>query len=55
MQAYDSVHIKADIEMGGTDQLFNILMGETLCGISVRRARLRFSCPFLREQTVLKR
>ncbi len=30
MQAYDSVAIKADIEMGGTDQTFNILMGRTL-------------------------
>jgi len=30
MQAYDSVRIKADIEMGGTDQLFNILMGRDL-------------------------
>jgi tyrosyl-tRNA synthetase len=30
MQAYDSVNIKADIEMGGTDQTFNILMGRTL-------------------------
>lgn len=30
MQAYDSVEIKSDIEMGGTDQTFNILMGRTL-------------------------
>lgn len=30
MQAYDSVHINADIELGGTDQRFNILMGRTL-------------------------
>ncbi|WP_123053378.1 tyrosine--tRNA ligase [Clostridium sp. JN-1] len=30
MQAYDSVEIKADIEMGGTDQTFNVLMGRTL-------------------------
>jgi tyrosyl-tRNA synthetase len=27
MQAWDSVMVKADIELGGTDQLFNILMG----------------------------
>ncbi|NOZ78289.1 MAG: tyrosine--tRNA ligase [Acidobacteria bacterium] len=26
-QAYDSVSLKADVEMGGTDQLFNLLMG----------------------------
>ncbi|MDM5250801.1 tyrosine--tRNA ligase [Lysinibacillus sp. G4S2] len=30
MQAYDSVEISADIELGGTDQTFNILMGRTL-------------------------
>jgi len=30
MQAYDSVEIQADIELGGTDQTFNILMGRTL-------------------------
>ncbi|GMA97756.1 tyrosine--tRNA ligase [Pelosinus sp. IPA-1] len=30
MQAYDSIAIKADIELGGTDQTFNILMGRTL-------------------------
>lgn len=30
MQAYDSVAIKADVELGGTDQKFNILMGRHL-------------------------
>ena len=30
MQAFDSVAINADIELGGTDQTFNILMGRTL-------------------------
>ena len=30
MQAYDSIEIRADIELGGTDQRFNILMGRTL-------------------------
>lgn len=30
MQAYDSVEVQADIELGGTDQTFNILMGRTL-------------------------
>jgi tyrosyl-tRNA synthetase len=29
MQAYDSMEIDADIELGGTDQRFNILMGRT--------------------------
>ena len=30
MQAYDSLEIKADIELGGTDQRFNVLMGRML-------------------------
>ena len=30
MQGYDSVHLQADIELGGTDQKFNLLMGRTL-------------------------
>ncbi len=30
LQGYDSVAIKADIELGGTDQRFNVLMGRTL-------------------------
>jgi len=29
-QAYDSVELKADIELGGSDQKFNMLMGRTL-------------------------
>lgn len=29
-QAYDSVALKTDVEMGGTDQKFNLLMGRTL-------------------------
>lgn len=30
MQGYDSVALKSDVELGGTDQTFNILMGRTL-------------------------
>jgi tyrosyl-tRNA synthetase len=30
MQGYDSVQVKADVEIGGTDQRFNILAGRTL-------------------------
>jgi tyrosyl-tRNA synthetase len=30
MQGFDSVEIDADIELGGTDQRFNVLMGRTL-------------------------
>lgn len=30
VQAYDSVMVKADVELGGTDQLFNLLLGREL-------------------------
>ncbi len=30
MQAYDSVALRADLELGGTEQTFNVLMGRTL-------------------------
>ena len=30
MQGWDSVEIRADVELGGTDQLFNILVGRDL-------------------------
>jgi tyrosyl-tRNA synthetase len=30
MQGYDSVALKADVELGGTDQRFNLLMGRVL-------------------------
>lgn len=30
LQGYDSVHLKADIELGGSDQKFNLLMGRQL-------------------------
>jgi tyrosyl-tRNA synthetase len=30
LQGYDSVFLKSDIEIGGTDQKFNLLMGRTL-------------------------
>ena len=30
MQAYDSVAVEADVELGGTDQLFNLMMGRAI-------------------------
>jgi tyrosyl-tRNA synthetase len=30
LQGYDSVHLKTDLELGGTDQKFNLLMGREL-------------------------
>jgi tyrosyl-tRNA synthetase len=30
LQGYDSVAVRADVELGGTDQTFNLLMGRTI-------------------------
>ncbi len=30
LQGYDSVRVKADVEIGGSDQIFNLLVGRTL-------------------------
>ena len=38
-QGYDSVALRADVELGGTDQLFNLLIGRDLSGNSARSRR----------------
>jgi tyrosyl-tRNA synthetase len=47
MQAYDSVEIEADIELGGTDQTFNILMGRTLQGSIGKEKQIALFMPLL--------
>lgn len=47
MQAYDSVEIEADIELGGTDQTFNILMGRTLQGGLGKEKQISLFMPIL--------
>jgi tyrosyl-tRNA synthetase len=47
MQAYDSVAIKADIELGGTDQLFNLLVGRDLQKAHEQRPQVAFTMPLL--------
>jgi tyrosyl-tRNA synthetase len=47
MQAYDSVEIKADIELGGTDQTFNILMGRNLQGSLGMERQIALFMPIL--------
>ena len=42
VQGYDSVALKADVELGGTDQKFNLLVGRAAAG--GRRAAARRSC-----------
>lgn len=47
LQAQDSVEIKADIEFGGTDQTFNILMGRELQAKVGQRPQQCFFTPML--------
>ena len=47
MQAYDSVAIKADIELGGTEQRFNILMGRSLQKAYGQKAQAALFMPLL--------
>lgn len=47
MQAYDSVAIKADIELGGTDQRFNLLMGRELQKDMGQRPQIAITMPIL--------
>jgi tyrosyl-tRNA synthetase len=47
MQAYDSIKISADIELGGTDQTFNILMGRNLQGSMGKERQIALFMPIL--------
>lgn len=47
VQGYDSVAMKADIELGGTDQKFNLLMGRTLQGAYGQKAQCTLTMPIL--------
>lgn len=47
MQAYDSIKLNADIELGGTDQTFNILMGRTLQKAMGKEQQIAIFMPIL--------
>ena len=47
MQAYDSVMVKADVELGGTDQLFNILLGRDLQRLNRQPEQIVLLTPIL--------
>jgi tyrosyl-tRNA synthetase len=48
MQAYDSVAIRADVELGGTDQKFNLLVGRKLLEIKGFNPQVAVIMPILR-------
>ena len=47
IQGYDSVALKADIELGGTDQLFNLLMGRDLQRVWGQEPQVVITMPLL--------
>jgi len=47
LQAYDSIMIKSDVEFGGTDQMFNCLVGRQLQQMEGQRPQQVFLMPLL--------
>lgn len=47
MQAYDSVAVEADVEMGGTDQTFNLLVGRDMQRAHEQDPQVVFTVPLL--------
>ena len=47
LQAYDSVAIESDVEFGGTDQMFNLLVGRDLQEMEGQRPQQCFLMPML--------
>jgi tyrosyl-tRNA synthetase len=47
LQAYDSVAIDADVELGGTDQLYNLLMGRHIMEYYGKRPQSVITTPLL--------
>ena len=46
-QAYDSVHLQADVELGGTDQLFNLNVGRDLMSAYGLEPQIVMTTPLL--------
>ena len=47
VQAYDSVALQADVELGGNDQLFNLMQGRTLQDASGQKPQVVLTVPLL--------
>jgi tyrosyl-tRNA synthetase len=47
LQGYDSVALESDIELGGTDQLFNLLVGRDIMPKYGKRAQMVLTLPLL--------
>lgn len=47
LQGHDSVHLEADVELGGTDQTFNLLMGRELQKSCGQKPQVAITMPLL--------
>jgi tyrosyl-tRNA synthetase len=47
MQGWDSVEVQADVELGGTDQLFNLLVGRRLQAQEEKRPQVVLTTPLI--------
>lgn len=47
LQGYDSVALESDVELGGTDQLFNLLVGRDIMPRYGKRAQIVLTLPLL--------
>lgn len=47
LQGYDSVHLKTDLELGGTDQTFNLMMGRHLQKVHGQEPQCIMTMPLL--------
>lgn len=54
MQAYDSVAMNVDLEVGGTDQMFNMLMGRKLMRNMKRKEKFVMTVPLLTDASGVK-
>lgn len=51
LQGYDSVAMKVDLEIGGTDQTFNMLTGRQLVSDILRKEKFVLTLPLLSDRT----
>lgn len=54
MQAYDSVFMKVDLEIGGKDQMFNMLMGRKLMRNMIKKDKFVMTTPLLTDSNGVK-
>ncbi|WP_386693485.1 tyrosine--tRNA ligase [Lonepinella sp. MS14435] len=47
LQGYDSVHLESDVELGGTDQTFNLLIGRELQKANGQKPQVAITLPLL--------